>query len=280
VSPAAPTCLIRNIGTLVTGDRTRPLRRADLIFIEDGRIREIGLGLSRTAGPVIDARGTTAIPGLIDSHSHPTFGDFSLVDYRLPLFSDLPETFEALIVEGGGGPGPHGAKGVAEGAIIPVAPAIAKRGRGRHRCPHPRPAAHPRAGLARPPRHCPGPRLRRLVVVTIAAAAPVPARAGPPAREPEEAPMIVRFRIVAIVAGIALALTALASPPPAAGQSPRSGGLLNVMQREDLPQGFAIHETSTISTVWPSMPCFNNLALVPHQSIYNYGRMQEVWLYK
>src|SRR5262249_40559703 len=42
-----------------------------------------------------------------------------------PLFPDLPESLEALIVEGGGGPGPHGAKGVAEGAIIPVAPAIA-----------------------------------------------------------------------------------------------------------------------------------------------------------
>jgi peptide/nickel transport system substrate-binding protein len=37
--------------------------------------------------------------------------------------------------------------------------------------------------------------------------------------------------------------------------------VLNVMQREDLPQGFAIHETSTISSVWPSMPCFNNLVL-------------------
>jgi CO/xanthine dehydrogenase Mo-binding subunit len=49
----------------------------------------------------------------------------SLVDYRLPLFSDLPDVFETLIVEGGGGPGPYGAKGVAEGAIIPVAPAIA-----------------------------------------------------------------------------------------------------------------------------------------------------------
>ncbi len=49
----------------------------------------------------------------------------SLVDYRLPLFSDLPDAFEALIVEGGGGPGPHGAKGVAEGSIIPVAAAIA-----------------------------------------------------------------------------------------------------------------------------------------------------------
>jgi CO/xanthine dehydrogenase Mo-binding subunit len=49
----------------------------------------------------------------------------SLVDYRVPLFPDLPETFEAVILEGGGGPGPHGAKGVAEGSIIPVAPAIA-----------------------------------------------------------------------------------------------------------------------------------------------------------
>jgi CO/xanthine dehydrogenase Mo-binding subunit len=49
----------------------------------------------------------------------------TLLDYRLPLFSDLPASFDALIVEGGGGPGPHGAKGVAEGSIIPVAPAVA-----------------------------------------------------------------------------------------------------------------------------------------------------------
>jgi hypothetical protein len=31
------------------------------------------------------------------------------------------------------------------------------------------------------------------------------------------------------------------------------------MLREDLSQGFAIHETATISTVWPASPCFNNL---------------------
>jgi peptide/nickel transport system substrate-binding protein len=47
--------------------------------------------------------------------------------------------------------------------------------------------------------------------------------------------------------------------PPAVSQTPKSGGSLNIMQREDLPQGFAIHETSTISTTWPAMPCFNNL---------------------
>jgi CO/xanthine dehydrogenase Mo-binding subunit len=48
-----------------------------------------------------------------------------LIDYRLPLFADLPPVLDALVVEGGGGPGPDGVKGVAEGSIIPVAPAIA-----------------------------------------------------------------------------------------------------------------------------------------------------------
>jgi enamidase len=77
VSPAARSCLIRNIGTLVTGDVGRPIGRADSILIEDGTIRAIGVGLDGPADRVIDAAGTTAIPGLIDSHSHPTFGDFT-----------------------------------------------------------------------------------------------------------------------------------------------------------------------------------------------------------
>jgi CO/xanthine dehydrogenase Mo-binding subunit len=49
----------------------------------------------------------------------------SLVDYRLPLFTDLPDEFDSIIVEGGMGPGPGGSKGVAEGGGLPVAPAIA-----------------------------------------------------------------------------------------------------------------------------------------------------------
>jgi len=48
----------------------------------------------------------------------------SLVDYRLPRFTDLPLTFTTFIMEGGGGPGPYGAKGMGEGGILPVAPAI------------------------------------------------------------------------------------------------------------------------------------------------------------
>ncbi len=69
-----------------------------------------------------------------------------------------------------------------------------------------------------------------------------------------------RFRTF-IVVGLALVIVLALSLAKANGQTPKYGGSLNVMLREDLPQGFAIHETSTISTVWPSMPCFSNLVL-------------------
>ncbi len=48
----------------------------------------------------------------------------SLIDYCLPRFTDLPSDFTTMIMEGGGGPGPYGAKGMGEGGILPVAPAI------------------------------------------------------------------------------------------------------------------------------------------------------------
>lgn len=70
-----------------------------------------------------------------------------------------------------------------------------------------------------------------------------------------------RVRAFALAGGLALSLTVALSVAPAVGQSPNYGGTLNVMLREDLAQGFAIHETSTISTVWPASPCFNNLVL-------------------
>src|SRR5919106_722178 len=69
--------LIRNIGTLVTGDLKNPLRAADSIFIDDGVIKEIGNGISRKADRVIGADGITAMPGLIDSHSHPSIGEYT-----------------------------------------------------------------------------------------------------------------------------------------------------------------------------------------------------------
>jgi enamidase len=69
--------LITNIGTVVSGDIEAPIADADSILIEDGRIAAVGRGLEGDGAQVIDARGTTAFPGLIDSHAHPVFGDFT-----------------------------------------------------------------------------------------------------------------------------------------------------------------------------------------------------------
>jgi enamidase len=69
--------LVKNIGTFVTGKLESPLRQADAIFIRDGIVQAIGKGLSQTADHVIDANGITAIPGLIDSHSHPSIGEYT-----------------------------------------------------------------------------------------------------------------------------------------------------------------------------------------------------------
>src|SRR3989475_11620226 len=69
--------LVHNIGTLVSGDIGRPLLDADALVIRDGRIVAVGRGLDEDADTVIDARGTTVLPGLIDSHVHPVFGDFT-----------------------------------------------------------------------------------------------------------------------------------------------------------------------------------------------------------
>jgi enamidase len=69
--------LVKNIGTFVTGKLESPLRHADSVFIRDGIVQAIGKGLSQAADQVIDANGITAIPGLIDSHSHPSIGEYT-----------------------------------------------------------------------------------------------------------------------------------------------------------------------------------------------------------
>jgi peptide/nickel transport system substrate-binding protein len=65
--------------------------------------------------------------------------------------------------------------------------------------------------------------------------------------------------LVTAIAGLALAAVTALPPTPAIGQAPKAGGTINIMAREDLAQGFATHETSTVATSTPSLPCFSNL---------------------
>jgi CO/xanthine dehydrogenase Mo-binding subunit len=47
------------------------------------------------------------------------------IDYRIPTSMDLPLLMESDIVENEDGPGPYGSKGMSEGALLCVAPAVA-----------------------------------------------------------------------------------------------------------------------------------------------------------
>jgi enamidase len=69
--------LITGLGEVVSGDIAATSLDADSILIEDGRFSAIGRGLDEDADVVIDAKGATAMPGLIDSHVHPVFGDWT-----------------------------------------------------------------------------------------------------------------------------------------------------------------------------------------------------------
>jgi enamidase len=68
---------IYNVGRILTGDLTAPEGAGDVIVCTDGRIEFIGATATGSFDVEIDARGTTAVPGLIDSHIHTTFGDYT-----------------------------------------------------------------------------------------------------------------------------------------------------------------------------------------------------------
>jgi len=72
--------VIRNIGLMLSGDLEKPILDADTIVVNDGRIAAVGKYKDcdvEGAKTVIDCRGTTVAPGLIDSHVHPVAGDWT-----------------------------------------------------------------------------------------------------------------------------------------------------------------------------------------------------------
>jgi peptide/nickel transport system substrate-binding protein len=61
--------------------------------------------------------------------------------------------------------------------------------------------------------------------------------------------------------GLAVLLAAgslLGSAASAQGAKPKRGGILNTVLIED-PPGLIIHESATVSNVWPMSPCYSNL---------------------
>ena len=83
--PAAPEVpkgktVIKNVGLMLSGALENPVLDADTLIAVDGRITAFGKEKdvdTDQADVTIDAHGTALCPGLIDSHVHPVFGDWT-----------------------------------------------------------------------------------------------------------------------------------------------------------------------------------------------------------
>jgi enamidase len=80
-APAGKTKLvIRNIGQILSGRIEEPLIDGDCVVCEGSRIAAVGREKDLDtdhATTIVDAKGVTLCPGLIDSHVHPVIGDYT-----------------------------------------------------------------------------------------------------------------------------------------------------------------------------------------------------------
>ena len=72
--------VLHNIGLILSGDLQTPILDADTIVAIDGVIAAVGKRKdcdTDNADRIVDAKGSALSPGLIDSHVHPVFGDWT-----------------------------------------------------------------------------------------------------------------------------------------------------------------------------------------------------------
>jgi enamidase len=72
--------VIGNVGLMLSGDLRAPVLDADTLVAEGGRIVAVGWRADcevDDARVTIDCKGAAVAPGLIDSHVHPVFGDWT-----------------------------------------------------------------------------------------------------------------------------------------------------------------------------------------------------------
>lgn len=72
--------VIRNIGQILSGKLEEPIFDGDCLIAVDGKITAWGAEADldcEGAETVVDAKGVTLAPGLIDSHIHPVVGDYT-----------------------------------------------------------------------------------------------------------------------------------------------------------------------------------------------------------
>lgn len=72
--------IIKNISSIVSGKLDNPISEGDCVLIENGEISFVGFENEISKSDfdmVIDAKSNTLMPGLIDAHAHPVFGEYT-----------------------------------------------------------------------------------------------------------------------------------------------------------------------------------------------------------
>jgi amidohydrolase family protein len=71
------TLLIKNIGEFFTGDIARPQAAVTSLLIDGAKIAALDPPADTKTDSVLDAGGSAVMPGLVDGHIHPVFGEWT-----------------------------------------------------------------------------------------------------------------------------------------------------------------------------------------------------------
>ena len=102
----------------------------DVTLVRHVTVSDVGKAINplqvraQDEGAAIQGLGHTLMEHYIFDESG-RIRNLGAIDYRIPTSMDLPLDLHSEVVENGDGPGPYGSKGMSEGALLCVAPAVA-----------------------------------------------------------------------------------------------------------------------------------------------------------
>jgi CO/xanthine dehydrogenase Mo-binding subunit len=102
----------------------------DITIVRHATVSDVGKAINplqvrmQDEGAAIQGLGHTLMEHYIFDEAG-RIRNLGAIDYRIPTSMDLPLEIRSEIVENGDGPGPYGAKGMSEGALLCVASAVA-----------------------------------------------------------------------------------------------------------------------------------------------------------
>ena len=102
----------------------------NIVIVRHVTVSDVGKAINplqvrgQDEGAAIQGLGHTLMEHYIFDESG-RIRNLGAIDYRIPTSMDLPVELESDIIENADGPGPYGAKGMSEGALLCTAPAVA-----------------------------------------------------------------------------------------------------------------------------------------------------------